>query len=169
MSDSSQEDARVFSVETRFHRMARRPGGMTRDEAITRAQTKLDEIKPSFDEWLDAALDELIAIIRKPGPDGPLDANWATTASLHSRRIRDVGTTMGCEIITFVANNLCGIFDDIASGAESHDGLIECHMEALALVRQPQYRRLRPDQLPELSNGLRRAIECVNTAHGTPK
>ena len=53
MSDEAEREARAFFVDSRFEQLARRPGGMPRDEALERAQATIDEIRPSFGEWLD--------------------------------------------------------------------------------------------------------------------
>jgi hypothetical protein len=62
-------------------------------------------------------------------------------------------------MLTFVASNLCEIFDAVNAGADYRGDLVELHIEALMLARQDRYRNMRPDQLPELSAGLRRVVE----------
>ena len=66
---------------------------------------------------------------------------------------------MGFDLVTFVAGNLSKIFEAINSGTEDRADLIDCHIQALLLARQEQNRNLRPEQLPELSSGLRRVAE----------
>ena len=44
MAESGDREARVFSVETRFQKMARRPGGVPRDQAIEKAAAKIEEL-----------------------------------------------------------------------------------------------------------------------------
>lgn len=39
---------------------------------------------------------------------------------------------------------------------------IGCYFDALVLVRQPEYRNVSPDQLPELRRGLRRLAEHIS-------
>jgi hypothetical protein len=84
--------------------------------------------------------------------------------------MRDVGTTMGFELVTFITNNLCEIFEAIIAGASPRNEIIDCHIDALLLAKQEQYRHLRPEQLPELNSGLRRVLEVAsNPSSGTLK
>jgi hypothetical protein len=39
--DNKSKDARIFSVETNFQKMARRPGGIQREQALMNAETEL--------------------------------------------------------------------------------------------------------------------------------
>jgi hypothetical protein len=166
MSDDSEQDARMFFVDSRFEQLARRPGGMPRDEALERAQATIDGIRPSFAEWLDQELKELSKIVEQNGPHGSNDPNWVNTAHTQCLRMRDVGTTMGFDLVTFVAGNLSEIFEAINSGTDYRADLIDCHIQALLLARQEQYRNLRPEQLPELSSGLRRVAEYAPKSNG---
>ena len=99
-----------------------------------------------------------LKLTRKASAGDVGDTSWVEAANAHSRRIRDVGTTMGFQLLSFVADNLCEIFDGIRAGAEYRSDLVDLHVETLHLARQEQYRGLRPDQLPELSAGLRRVV-----------
>jgi hypothetical protein len=166
MSDDAEREARAFFVDSRFEQLARRPGGMPREEALERAQATIDEIRPSFGEWLDDQLQELSKVIEQNGPHGSNDPNWVHNAYVLCLRIRDVGTTMGFDLVTFVAGNLSEIFEAINSGTDYRADLIDCHIQALLLARQEQYRNLRPEQLPELSSGLRRVAEYAPKANG---
>jgi hypothetical protein len=166
MSDDDEQDARVFSVDCRYEQLARRPGGVPRDEAIARARAVIEEeIKPGFGAWLDQELTELGELIRNGSTDGSGHDPWTEAAYVQCRRIRDVGTTMGFDLITFVANNLCEIFEAVKSGAEYRADLVDCHIQALLFARQERYRNLHPEQLPELSSGLRRVVEYVPREH----
>jgi hypothetical protein len=76
---------------------------------------------------------------------------------------------MGFVLLTFVANNLCEMLESAnGSGAQCNLELIACHVDALLLARQKQYRKLRPEQLPELSAGLRRVAEFAESASIAP-
>jgi hypothetical protein len=52
MAESSSREGRTFPVETRFQKLARRPGGLPRAQAIEAAQAKIEESKPEFETWL---------------------------------------------------------------------------------------------------------------------
>jgi hypothetical protein len=159
MTNDDEPDAKAFFVDGRFEQMARRPGGVPREEAIERALAVIEENKPGFCDWLDRELAELGELIRLNEADDSGQTDWTETAYLQCVRMRDVGTTMGFELVTFIANNLCEIFQAVNGGAEYRGDLVDCHMQAMLLARQEQYRNLRPDQLPELSSGLRRVVE----------
>ena len=163
MSDSSDREARVFPVETRFQRLARRAGGIPRDQAIENAWTKVEEIKPGFDDWLTKELQALADEIAR-AQSGNVGPNWIETTNAQSRQLRDVGTTMGFELLTFIADSLCEVLDAMAAGAEFNMESITCHLDALFLSRQPHYRNMKPEQVPELTSGLRRVADFVSTS-----
>lgn len=165
MTADKHPDASIFFVESQFQVLARRPGGVSREQAIERAQAKIDEIKPDLEKSLDGELDALGRLTRMASSSRHNDSSWVAPANDHSRQIRDLGAAMGFRLLTFVANNLCEIFDAISKGADYRSDLVDCHIEALTLAQQEQYRDLRPDQLPELSAGLRRALERVGNIH----
>jgi hypothetical protein len=76
-----------------------------------------------------------------------------------SCELRDIGTTVGYELVTFVANRLCEVIDAIRNGADYDKVLIRCHLDALELARQDSYKNVSPGQVPDLCDGLRRAAE----------
>ena len=159
MSSDQNPDAREFFADSRFQKLARRAGGVSRDAAIQRAQATIDGSKPGFQDWLDVELNELRALTQKAAAGGFSDLSWLEAADEHCRHIRDVGTTMGYQLLTFVANSLSDVLEAVAAGAEYRNDLVDCHVEALLLAKQEQYRNMRPEQLPELSSGLRRVAE----------
>ncbi len=165
---SEADDARIFSVDNRFNKLARRPGGVSRDQALERGQTTIDENKVGFGDWLDQELRQLNDAVERCASPDTRDSEATDVAYLHCRRIRDVGTTMGYELASFVANNLCEIFASIKAGAEYRGDLVDCHFQALLLAKQEQYHNLRPEQLPELSSGLRRVAEYMPVAPWPP-
>lgn len=161
MAQQTDRDPNIFPVDTRFQQLARRPGGVTRERALEDAERHIEELKTDFGDWLDRELQDLSASIRQ------LDANPGNAASLEQAQqacsqLRDVGSTMGYELVTFVANNFCHVLDAMAGAAYDKD-MIDCHMDALLLARTDQYRHLTPDQVPEMTSGLRRVVELANT------
>ncbi len=166
MADGDNPDpktkARVFTVETRFQKMARRPGGIPREQALEEAAAKIEEIKPGFDDWLNEELQALADVINnaKAGTPAP---DWIELANTHCYQVRDAGTTMHSELLTFIAGSLCEVLDAITAGAECNMESIICHLDALFLARQQRYRDMKPDQVPELISGLRRVVEVVST------
>ena len=166
MTDDKNPDAKVFPVETNFQKLARRPGGIPRDRAIEAATEKVEKLKPGFDDWMQQEVNALAAVINQAaaGEAGP---GWAAEAVTHSRNLRDVGTTMGWELLTFVADSMCEILDAIEAGAQCNMEWVTCHLDALVLVRLPRYRGSRPAQVPELTNGLRRIADRVSATART--
>jgi hypothetical protein len=163
MAENDEPQARVFTVETRFQKLARRPGGISRDQAIENAAQKIEAIKPTFEEWLESELAPLSEAINS-AKAGNATPDWIQTANLHSAQIRDAGTTMGSELLTFIAGSLCEVLDAISAGAECNMDSITCHLDALYLARQRRFRGMKPEQVPELTSGLRRVVEVVNTS-----
>lgn len=161
MADDESADVRIFPVETRFQRMARQPGGVPRDQALRQAFAAIEEMKPGFDPWLEGEMQSLVDAVAR-AQVGKSAVEWAETANLHSRNIRDVGTTMGYELLSFVANSLCEVLDAVEAGATCNLESVTCHLDALTLARQPEYRGLSPDQLPELASGLRSVVDRVS-------
>lgn len=163
MSDNGNGEARVFAVETRFQKLARRPGGIPRDQALENAQANVEKSKPAFDDWLTTTLDSLAEEIKR-AQAGQASPDWIVSINAQSRNLRDVGTTMGFELLTFVAGSLCEVLDAIEAGAECNMESIVCHLDALLLSRQRPYRNMKPDQVPELTSGLRRVADFVTTS-----
>jgi hypothetical protein len=107
---AAKSDARVFSVDTRFQKMARREGGIPRDKAIAQTQTGIKEAKSHFDGWLEGELKEFVRLMKKvEGAKAAKD--WIKTASFHSHQLRDSATTLGFELLAFIAGSLCEILD----------------------------------------------------------
>ena len=158
----TDDRVRIFPVETRFQQLARRPGGIPRDKALERAQSKIDEAKPAFDDWLNQQLEALVGAVKR-AQTASADAEWVKTADRYCRQLRDVGSTMDFELLTFIAGSLSEMLEAIIAGAECDMESIQCHIDALLLARQKSYRGVKPEQVPELISGLRRVVEQVST------
>ncbi len=166
MADNRNNDddlVRIFPVETTFQKQARRPGGVPRDRAIKHATSRVEEVKPEFDDWLDKELNALADVVRK-AQNGEAQPGWIDVANNHTRQLRDVGTTMGSELLTYIAGSLCEILDEITAGAQCNIDSITCHLDALFLARQKPYWGMKPEQVPELTAGLRRVVSHVSTS-----
>jgi len=163
MSAGDERETRIFPVETRFQRLARRTGGVPREQAIENAWAKVEEIKPGFDDWLDKELQKLADTVSAAQAGNP-SPDWIDRANAHSRQLRDVGTTMGFELLTFIADSLCEVLDAFAANPDCNIESVACHLDALFLARQPPYRNMRPEQVPELTGGLRRVVDRVSVS-----
>jgi hypothetical protein len=160
MSKNPSREAQTFFVDTRFQRMARRPGGVPREQALEGAQANIEDSKPEFEAWLDAELQNLAEVVRN-AQAGTAEPGWPEDVCFRSRQLRDLGTTMGFVLLTFVANNLCEMLEGTHAGHECNVETITCHLDALFLARQEQYRNMPLEQLPELIKGLRLVAETA--------
>jgi hypothetical protein len=152
--------ARIFPVDTRFQQLARRVGGVPRDRAIERAQSTLEEAKPAYEDFLEREVAGLADLVRtvEAGNDEP---GWLETATFRSRQLRDSAGSLGYELVAFIAGSLCELLDSIEGGSERNMESIVCHIDALMLARQRSYRRMKPEQVPELTRGLQRVVKHV--------
>jgi hypothetical protein len=163
MSEVDGPDAQMVTAETRFHQMVRREGGISREQAIAQARAEIEEAKSHFDEWLSIELKEFTGLIEKVEA-AKADPNWTKIANHHSRQLRDSATIMGFDLLAFVAGSLCEILDSIENGGECSMASITCHIDALLLAGQPSYRELKPEQVPDLADGLHRVVQRVTAA-----
>ena len=150
-------NVRIFSVDTRFQQMAKRPGGVPKERAIEQAQSHIDGLKDEFVDWVDREVKDLSAAFKamKNGQTAPeLDGIYHRCCQL-----RDTGTTMSFELITFVSDNLCQVLDTIKAGAAYDADVVACHIDALMLAKQKNYRNLRPDQVIEMTSGLQTILD----------
>lgn len=160
-------NVRTFFVDTRFQQMARRPGGVPKDQAIQQAQSQIEDFKEEFVDWIEQEVLDLSAAFKAMNNDqqalSQLDDIYRRCSQL-----RDTGTTMGLELVTFVADNFCKVLDTVKAGAAYDADVVTCHIDALLLAKQKSYRNLRPDQVIEMTNGLQkildRAVKSTETA-----
>jgi hypothetical protein len=136
MPGPAKDDDSLIPVQTRFHSQALRPGGVSREQAIGSAERVLDTMQPQFAEWLDRELRLLILAI--PAEHGDIKSSdpWLESAYLHARAVRDVGATMGFELLTFAANNLCDIIEVARSGVDCPFDTVENQIQALLVAKR---------------------------------
>jgi hypothetical protein len=160
MRETSSSEVRIFFADTRFERMARRPGGVPREKALARAHKMVDELKSDFGEWLDRELHELNAALSRAESD--LSDNAALEdASRNCAQMQGVCAAMGYGLVAFVAENLRRIISAVMTGAAYDKEIVDCHTDAFLLAKSDHYRALRPDQVPEMASGLRRVVELA--------
>jgi hypothetical protein len=155
MSKKLSNNATEFHVDTRFQKLARRPGGVSREDAIAQAQDKIEDIRPDLDAWLDSELQSLNDLVTA-AINSPSSNKWIVDASDHARHLRNVGSTIGFELLTYVADILFNMFQAAANGEEINIEAVKCYVDSLHLARRNEYRHVRPEQVPELTEGLRR-------------
>ena len=135
---------------------------MSRARAIERAEIEIAEVKVEFDEWLSRELAELMTAF-EAARDSQRDPGRLAELANRSRQLRDVTATMRFELLSFVGASLCDLLDSISAEAEFPIGSIVCHLDALNLSARPDFRGLRPVEVPELTKGLRRVVKHAST------
>jgi hypothetical protein len=70
---------------------------------------------------------------------------------------------MRLELLAFVTASLANLLESIDVEAELPVDSIVCHLDSLNLAARPNFRGLRPEQVPELTNGLRLVVKHANT------
>jgi hypothetical protein len=156
--DKSAPEPRLFEVETSFQKLARRPGGATREDAVKTAAANIEQIKPVFAEWLDQEFAELLRIVPDRKVRDTNDPLWIEAIDRCSTRLVDGAATMGYPFISFVATNLHAVCEAIREGADYRSEVMACHIDALFLARLPKYKNMRPEDMPELAEGLRQVL-----------
>ncbi len=86
--------ATVFYPENRFDRMARRAGGVPREQALAQAQAQVDEIAPGFTPWLEQEMQALCTAIDALSKN-PASKMHREKATQSSEQMRDTGSTLG--------------------------------------------------------------------------
>lgn len=158
---STTQDVAIFFPDTRFERMARRAGGLTREEAMKGAQTQLDQIKPDFEPWLDGKLQDLKLALGGLS-DGAAFSPSMDTGQRICTQVQDVGSTMGFSLVTFVANALFELLETVKAGAPYDKDMVTCHVDALFFVVREPYRNMSPEDVPELTAGLKRLADIAS-------
>jgi hypothetical protein len=144
MAENPSNEARIFSAKTRFQTLARRPGGVTRSKAVENAMGKIDEAKLGFDDWLDGELTELIGAVERAKAGEAVD-EWIDTAQFHTNQMRNVGTTVGFSSHLHLQ---CSSAPSSTASKRAPNAISVAHLRhALLLIRQKQFRHLRPDQV----------------------
>jgi hypothetical protein len=155
-------EPRIFPVDTNFQKMARRPGGISRDRAVEKAEIEIAEAKVEFDEWLSRELTELTTAF-EAARDNHHDPERLAELASRGRQLRDVTATIRFELLSFVGASLCDFLDSVSAEAEFPIDSIVCHLDALNLSARPDFRGLRPDQVPDLTKGLRWLVKHAST------
>jgi hypothetical protein len=155
-------DARIFFIETTFQRMANRPGGLTRSQAVARANAHIDDMKSGFDDYADMKLAELSTIVME-AEVRPLGSQEIDRALACCRELRDTGTTMGYDFMTSVARNFCAIWEAMAGGTKVEADILTCHIDALLLSRSARLHPIDTQKVNEISEGLVRVARKVKT------
>ncbi len=157
MSDAPK--AQKKSGATRFHRLAKREGGITLDEAIRRADEFVSTVKPKYLDWVAEDVRSLATALAALSGHAPASPKDLDTAFHGARKIRDLGTTMGYPVITIVASSLCDLLERFKGGNVYSQPAIDTHMSSLLLVSSSAYDDLQQTVKDDLLPGLRRVVD----------
>jgi hypothetical protein len=123
--------ARVFPLETRFQNMAKRPGGLSRDRAISRAEAAVTRMQSGFKAWFALRLREIGEIVSTAEYD---DAAWAPEALRLAGQIHETAGTLGLQTTAAAAEVLCEIFSAIEARQSRADMHLRGRVEELIVA-----------------------------------
>lgn len=167
MSEHSSSAARVFLANTQFETLARKPGGVPRDNALKKAKSGIDKIKPELVFWIKQGVFKLDQAIQDTWINVDDTSRFETAIEL-SASLRDVGATLGFPLLSFICGNLCEILEAQKEGASFRKDIIDCHRMALILSAQDDYRKSDPEDLPVLKSGLLNVLSIFKRENSLP-
>lgn len=151
-------EVKIIHVQTRFSSMANRAGGLTRQEAMDRADTFVEKIEEKYPDWVDKDLKELVEIIAGIKKIGGFSQENYDAAYRGACRVRDLGGTFGYALTTKVGDSLCELIFRLAEGSLYSQEALDTHMNALKLVCTPQFRGVPVASLQELIDSLGKLV-----------
>lgn len=148
---------------TRFHKLAKREGGITREEALKKAEKFIESLKPQYIEWLRADMEKLQTIVRafREGVPGPVE--WKA-AYRQSCVIRDLGSTFDYYTVTDIADSLCELLKRFEGNGVHHQSAVEAHLHALQLVGSTEIKDPAAREGHRLLDGLRQVVDMFPKA-----
>ncbi len=170
MSDDKPKDAsaadqakgapevKIMHVQTRFTTMTNRKGGMSREEAVERAETFVEQAVEKYPDWVDADMRALVAIVARIKKEGGFTKETYDEAYRGAGRVRDLGGTFGYELTTKVGDSLCELIFRLAEGGLHSQEALVTHMNALRLVCTPQFRGVPAASLADLMDSLKKLV-----------
>ncbi len=155
MTSEPRPTHRELEVDHDFGRLARAPGGVSRDAALRRAALEVERVKPQVAAYITQECQRLDAALRAVIAADRIEPATAAEAYAASQQIRDIAGSVGYALVGLIAANLCFIFETAEAGPIGGVGaVIDCHHKALLLALSRPYRDKHPSDLPELSAGL---------------
>ena len=143
-----------YEVDHNFGKMARSPGGVSREAALQRAAAEVERLKPKVTEHMKQELSRLETAVRQARGSDQVAAAVAE-AYAACQNLRDVAESVGYSLVGLIAANLCTIFEEVEATRIAYPAaIIDCHFEALRLALSEPYQGKKPQEFPELSAGL---------------
>ncbi len=166
MSSQNTTSAKIFLANTQFEKLAKRPGGVSREDAIKSAFSNIDRLKADAIFWIRQGVVRLDQAIQDTWISADDAARFDFAITL-SASLRDVGATVGFPLLTFVCNNLCEILETQKSGVKLRKDIIDVHRMALMLSAQDKYRKSNLDDLPIFKSGFEKILTIFRRESGT--
>jgi hypothetical protein len=156
-----------YDVDHNFGRLARSPGGVSREAALQRAAAEVERLKPQVTEHIRQEFKRLEAALRSArSGDQPAAIAEAYAAS---QNLRDVAESVGYSLIGLIATNLCTIFEAVETARIAYPAaIIDCHFKALHLSLSDPYHGKKPHEFPELSAGLAQLAQIAKETTADP-
>ena len=159
---------KVHEVDHNFGRMARSPGGVSREAALQRAAAEVERLKPKVSEHIRQELSRMEAALQS-ARTGLRVQDSVADAYAACQNLRDVAESVGYSLVGLISTNLCTIFEAIEAAEQSYPAaIIECHVEALRLALSEPYHGKKPHDLPELSAGLAQIAQIAREKRADP-
>lgn len=154
----AETESRRIEKTSRFAVMAQRPGGISREKALARAEESVQNLTAAYLEWVARdllTLDKLIEAIHEHegARDDDMEAAYTKTA-----QIRDLGGTFGFPLTTEVADGLCELIHRLRHARMYGREALQAHFEALKLVCTEPYRGKQANDEKPLLDGLGRVL-----------
>lgn len=159
-SDNGGEKTEVtgMNVVTRFSAMANRPGGMPRDDALSRAETFIANIEVRYPEWVKSDMTKLVAQVEQIHVDEAFTDETHEAIYRQAGRIRDLGGTFGYDLTTRVGDSLCELIHRLAEGDHYSREALDAHIEALKIVCTPDFKGVPVTGAKELTDSLEQLV-----------
>jgi len=163
MTAADKPQPKIFLANTRFETMAKRPGGVPRNDAIKSASSNIDKIKPEAIFWIRKGVVRLDRAIQDTWISADDAARFDAAIEL-SASLRDVGATIGFPLLSFICQNLCEILETQKSGVKFRKDILDVYRMALMLSAQDEHRDSSPDDLPIFKSGLEKVLMIFRRA-----
>jgi hypothetical protein len=171
MSDGNSDNgSEVIKVRSRFASLAKRPGGMSIDDAVAAAEEAIQEKAAEYPAWLNADLTGLLAELDIAGAATRPEIRKAAIGRSYERacRIRDLGSTFEFFLVTDVADQLCELLLRMVRADRIDLDQTRLFLGSLQLVGSAQYRGVRPSQAGGLVEGLQKIVNRYPRAVAEP-
>lgn len=140
--------------QSRFAAMARQPGGLAPEDAISRAETSLAAMAADYVHWVKRDLDALEAAVDGADLRDGRDDEAMAAIYRQASALRDLGATFDYPIATVVADKLCELTARLRHARSYAHESVHAHLAALRLVTTPAYRGRAPAEAGALLDGL---------------